>query len=150
MEGVYRLIVHRFDGQGQQHDRTAGRFLIHQNVLVHLEDHSGNLEHWFPQGVLTARTTARLQDIGRSGYYELLHEDHVNEGHHPDRVEEMELGPVQPEAVFTLNGEGLPAPELVEVWADAIEVGGRRLGDREAADLMDKVRAGTLVLTPVE
>jgi hypothetical protein len=150
MEGVYRLIAHRYDASGQQHDRLLGRFFIHQNVLVHLEDHTGVLENWFPQGIVTPRTVERLQRVGSTGYYEIVHEDDLNAGNHPDHLEEMDLGPVRPEAVFTLNGEGLPAPELVEVWGDSIEVGGRRLNDAEGADLMDRVRAGTLVLTPVE
>lgn len=148
MEGVYRLITHRFDKNGHKHDRLAGRFLIHQNVLLHLEDHNGQLHNWFPEGLVTQRTAERLNHT--SGYYSVIPEDRIEAGHHPEYVKTLDIGQTKPEATFLLNGEGMPTPQVVEIWAECIEVGGRRLSEAESAEMMDKVRQGTLILSLVE
>lgn len=148
MDGVYRLIVHRFDDAGARHDRLAGRFVIENGMLTILDDYMGKLHQLFPVGLVTARTKQRIASVDRSGYMQLVREDHVNEGEHPEHVNELDLGELQPEATFMLVGEGIPAPQLVEVWSNAVMVAGKRLSDLEARDLMDKVEAGKLILTP--
>jgi hypothetical protein len=149
MEGVYRVLASRYDGNGQRHDRLLGRFAIYEGMLIHLEDHGGVMDTMLPAGMVTARTKMRLQGLERSGYYKVIPESEINEGHHPNHLERLDVGQAEPDSVFTLAGEGMPVPKVVEVWSDAVEVDGKRLADNEVHEMMDKVRAGTLILTPV-
>lgn len=150
MEGVYRLLASRFDDAGHRHERMVGRFMVHQGILLHLEDHSGALHELFPSGLITHRTQVRMDTIARSGHYRLLHEDDINQGVHPQHVQALDLGRTEPDSTFTLNGQGMPVPQIVEVWGDVVEVAGKRLSDDELHQIMSSVRDGTLILSPVE
>lgn len=150
MDGIYRVYAHRFDEAGQRHDRIMGRFAIEQGLLLILEDHYGKLHHLFPQGLITARTKKRMENLERSGYHQIVREDHVNQGHHPEHARDMDLGEMEPEARFMVSGEGVHAPQLLEIWSGAVVLAGRRLSDMETRELMNGVHAGKLILSPMD
>lgn len=146
MDGVYRIYARKPDG----YRRLMGRLAITDGLVHHLEDHHGSLEGIFPEGPVSPRTAQRLHSFSHSPYYEIVDEENINAGHHTEDIPDLEIGDVTPEATFTLAGEGLAAPQLVEVWHGAVVVAGRKLSEGDVHELMGKVRDGTLILTPVE
>ncbi len=150
MEGIYRLYSLTFTEDGQQMRHLDGRFLIHNGYLRILEDSGGNLHKFLPPGEMTPLVTERLDRVRRSGYYELLHEDALHSGVHPDHVPELDFGDADahPEATFTVSGPSLPAPQHLEVWQDSVILDGKKMSDDEVKVLMSAVELKKLVLTP--
>lgn len=93
-DGIYRLYRLYVDDHGRQQRRLAGRFLLYGEQMTHLEDHDGVLETLSPNGHVTAKTLGRLQSMSASPYWELVHEDEVQAGHHEHLLPEyQDAGP---------------------------------------------------------
>lgn len=150
MQGLYRLYHLRFTSDGQQSRRMVGRFLIYNGHIRILEDHHGSLHELLGSGELTTQTIERLNSMKRSGYWELIHEDDLNQGNHPEHVPDLDMGPEQPtpEATFTVSGSSLPAPQHLEVWPDVCVLDGKNLTKEEVEVLMSAIEMGKLTLTP--
>ncbi len=150
MEGIYRLYSLRFTADGQQTKRMVGRFLVHNGNLRFLEDHSGYLHRMFTPGEVTPQTIDRLHSIKQNGYWDLIHEDALHAGEHPEHVPDLDTGDqtATPEATFTVSGKDLPAPQHLEVWSGCCVLDGKKLSDSEVEILMSRVELGKLTLTP--
>lgn len=148
-DGIYRLYKVRYDHAHQQHRRLAGRLLVANGQIQHLEDHH-SLQELIPEGPVTPQVERRFKQLSRSGYHELLHEEDISRGEHPDEFEDLDVGAIEPEHRFIMTGDGLANPAIVEMWDDAISVDGRRVDDTEAHQMLGEVAAGRLVLTPLD
>jgi hypothetical protein len=146
MDGVYRIYAIT-DGAQR---RLMGRLAVTDGYLHQLEDHFGTLGQLFPDGPVSNQALHRLDVMRHHPYYQVVQEDHINEGHHPADVPDLEIGPTEPEGTFTLAGEGMATPQIVEVWGEAIVMNGRRLSESDVHQIMSKVREGSLHLTPVD
>lgn len=147
-DGIYRIYKLRHDQTGETHRKLAARLLVHQGICHHLEDHH-DMEDLFPEGQVTPQFGRRLTQLAHSGYHEVVHEDDLHAGHHPEYVEPLDIGAVEPEARFIMTGEGLVHPQHVEMYEEAIYVDGKRLDDNDAHHLMTEVSHGRLHLQPV-
>lgn len=148
-DGIYRLYKVRFDHAHQAHRRLAGRVLVEGGQVKHLEDHHA-LQELLPEGPVTPDTERRFRQLARSGYHELIHENDIARGAHPQEFQDMDIGAIEPEHRFIMTGDGLTNPAIVEMWDDAISVDGRHIDDNEAHQLLGEVAAGRLVLTPLD
>lgn len=147
-DGVYR--IYALSHGEKLNRRLMGRVALVDGYLHQLEDHFGTLDAALPNGQMTEAATRCLQGMAHSPYYQVVNEEHINDGHHPQDIPDLDVGQMAPESCFMLAGEGLAAPQLVEIWGDAVVVAGRRLSESDLHELMGKVREGLLHLTPVE
>jgi hypothetical protein len=147
-DGIYRVFYIRHNGP-EVHKRLVARLLVSNGYLWHLEDHD-SLEGSLPEGRIDQKVASRFASLQRSGYYQIIDEKALAEGHHPDHVEDMDVGDPQAEHRFIMTGDGLKSPAVVELWDHAVIVDGRRLDDTESHQLLSEVQAGRLVLSPVE
>jgi hypothetical protein len=148
-DGLYRIYKSRFDEAKQKHIRLIGRILVHQNTLFHLEDHD-QIHEMFPEGPISKTTARRWDQLRNSGYFQVVDENDLHAGEHPEHTEELDLGEIKAEAKFIMTGDGLAKPSIVELWDHAVVVDGHRLDDSEAQQLLHEVQSGRVVLTPVE
>lgn len=147
-EGIYRIYILRHEGE-RTHRRMAARLLIHGGQIHHLEDHH-QMDSLFPEGPLTPQLQLRLARLQQNPYYEVIHENDIAAGHHPQELPTLDLGHSESEHKFIMTGDGITHPAMVEMWDDVIEVDGRRLDDTEAHHLLTEVAAGRVVMTPIE
>ena len=88
-EGIYRLYRNYAGKDGRLQRRLVGRFILYGNTLNDLEDHDGVLESLAPDHRVSAETLARLRSMQQSPYWDLVHEEEVQSGEHPDLLPEM-------------------------------------------------------------
>lgn len=149
-DGIYKIYQLRHDETDETHRRLVSRLLVHGGQIVHLEAHHNAIDEMFPEGPVTDVAERRFLQLQHSGYYEVVNEADVAAGHHESEVEPLDLGHLEADHKFILTGEGLPHPQLIEMWDDAVVVDGRRLDDTEAHHLLQEVASGRLSMTPLD
>jgi hypothetical protein len=149
-EGKYRIFRLRHGADGQTHRQLMTRIWVSGGNIWHLEDHGHFGEDLFPEGPVTGKAAKRFQQMQHNGYYQIVHEDALGSGHHPEHIRDLEFGDVQAEHKFIMTGDGMKGPTVLELWDHAVVVDGRRLDDSEAQHLLSEVQAGRVTLTPVE
>lgn len=145
--GTFR-IYHIETSGSQPKDRLIGRFLIDGKQFFILEDHEDLLESALPDGMLDNNHLNTIDKLNHSPYYKIIHENQLNQGHHDHLIEDLDIGPVEPEAEYILSGRNY-APERMEAYGDSILVDGKKLEDQEVQEIMSKVRSGEFKLIPV-
>jgi len=146
--GIYRLYKLHHDELNNTTRSLAGRILVHDGQIEHLEDHGG-MDRLLPSGPVTPALERRFSRLTSSGYHELINEADIAAGHHPDEVQDLDVGPVEAEHKFIMTGDGVSTPAMVEMWDDIITVDGRELDAVEAHSLLNEVAGGRIVLTPI-
>ena len=146
---VPRLDVHQVHLAigGRQH--PAGRFVIHNNRIHHLEDYHGLLEAMLPEGELDAQAVSRLHGLKWSPNASVLPH------HSPDLAALAAPAPapaavtVTPQAppparppVFEYHRPGMLQPHVVEFGPHGAAIDGKRLTDAELALIHDNVTNG--------
>lgn len=93
--GIYLLYRNTHSPDHGHERRLVGRFALVANDIVIAEDHDGIVKRIFPPGPLDGRTLRRMEHMsdGNSPYWLLVMEQDVQQGEHPDLVEELKLGP---------------------------------------------------------
>lgn len=147
-DGFYKLFALNWGADGKRSQRLLSRFMIQKGNIRHLEDHFGTMPNMLPEGPITYNTLDRLKSLETSAYFHLIHEDDVNEGHHPEHIEPMDLGLTEPEQRFALNMNG--KFYALEVWPEVVTMDGHKLSDQQLAEIMDKVKEGAYTLTVEE
>lgn len=148
-DGIYRVYQLRHDDAGETHRRLSARLLIQNGQLTHLENHT-QMDDMFPEGPVSPTIERRLHQLGSSGYHELISEADIAKGDHPDELEDLDVGAVEPEHRFIMTGENVANPALVEMWDDVITIDGRQLDHDEAHSMLSEVSSGRLILTPLD
>lgn len=148
-DGIYRIYKLRHDEAEQTHRRLAARLHFSNGQVVHLENHHG-MDDLIPEGPVTPQIERRFNQLRRSGYHEVIHEEHIAAGHHETEVDPLDVGNIAPDHKFIMTGAGLTNPAIVELWHDAMTLDGRDVDETEAHQIMGEVAAGRLVLTPID
>jgi hypothetical protein len=147
-DGTYHILARNWGPDGLEHNRLLSRFIIQNGNIQHIDDHTDNMTDTFPEGPMTYRTLEALEKLQTSGYYQLIHEDEIYEGHHAHLLQPFDFGDIQPDEKYVITGIDYPQGQLVEVWHDAVTIGGKTLSDQELRSIMDKVKDGIYTLTP--
>ena len=147
--GIYKIFELRFDADEVVHRRIVGRLWVQGDKVQHLEDHHNKLEELFPEDMPASALARRFAMLQRNPYYEVINEDNVAAGHHEHHLKQLDLGEMEADAKFVMTGDSIPHPQIVEIWHEAVMVDGRKLEEDEARSLLDEVRNGRLILTPV-
>ncbi len=88
--GIYR--VYRIHPEQDSHHQLIGRFIVTLSAIYLLEDHFG-LKDIFNPGALTGRTLNRIKKMAKSPYFKIVSEGDVEQGLHPDGIEELDVDP---------------------------------------------------------
>lgn len=132
--------------QGRKH--PAGRFMIHNGKLTHLEDYHGVLSSMLPEGEIDSTTISRLHGMKWSPSLAVSPHNYQTPQQaaapvpvevHPDPV------PLAP-PVFEYHRPGMSQPHVVEFGAGGAALDGKKLSDPELHLILDNVknRVGTL------
>jgi hypothetical protein len=148
-DGIFRIYKLRYSDDDQEHRRLAGRVWIQGGEVRHLEDHT-DIDSLLPEGKITPQTERRFKQLSRSGYFQIINEKDISEGHHASEVDPLDVGPAEPEHRFMMTGDGLANPAMVELWDNSMAIDGRDIDHQEAQHIMDEIRSGRLILTPLD
>lgn len=137
-----------FHANGMPEERLVGRFLIQGNAFNILEDNDRLLEDEVVDGPLTDRHLKFLHHLQHSPYYRLVCSTELNEGHHDDQLEELDIGHEEPETVYLLQEEGQP-PRRLECYGERMLLDGELLTDEQVNNLMNEVYSGKISKIPI-
>lgn len=138
---------------GQPH--PAGRFLVADGHVHHLEDYHGLLAREIPEGVVDDFTIAKMAHPG-SGL-KVAARGAILGGHRTDVLPEADLQPlpkpvevtpqmardhaeVKPPSVWHYTRAGHDRPHVLEARGGAFTLDGNPLGDEEVGTILDNVR----------
>jgi hypothetical protein len=112
--GTYRIYRHIHTLNLPEY-RLIGRFWIDGKNFHILEDHEFFLESALPDGELDQRHQAILNNLMTSGYFRIVHDEQTNQGLHDDLVQDLDLGPEEPDAEYLLSKPSCE-PSRVEIF----------------------------------
>lgn len=147
-DGIYRLYRYVLAPGGVPEKHLMGRFAIHQGNCEHLEDHTHTLGDIVPEGPVSERHQKVFDRLTYSPHYHLQNEDDIQAGIHPEDVPEADLGPLVPDATFTMMVPGASQPLPVEVVGDVATVAGQKLTPEQTQALLAQIQAGQVQIQP--
>lgn len=138
------------DRNGKLH--PAGRFLVHDGTIHHLEDYHGFLRQEIPEGVIDDYSLFKLGHPGQG--LKVASQAAIRHGHRLDVIPEADLPPMpqrpiqgqaQPQmpqmpSVFHYQRAGHDKPHLLEVRGGQHLLDGNPLEHDEVAAILDNVR----------
>lgn len=147
--------------QGKESLHPAGRFLVHDGQVHHLEDYHGLLKDHVPEGVIDDYTLSKLSHPGPN--MKIAGRRAIRGGHRLDVVPQAKLDPlpqpkevqpaeikqhveVRPPSVFHYTRVGHDQPHVLEVAKGKHMLDGNPLSDHEVAAILDNVRTKTAKL----
>lgn len=147
---IYQAYL-QVDRDGKRSNHPAGRFLIHDSRLHHLEDYYGHLAH-IPEGLVDDYTMARIASPPPG--VRIASRDHIRAGYHLDLIPEEELQPLpqegmppalakpapRPPSVWHYHRAGHDQPHVLEANAGKFSLDGNPLGDDEVATILENVK----------
>ncbi len=141
--------VHKVELRVNGKLHPAGRFMLHQGHLHHLEDYHGILASMLPEGPLTAETISRLHGLQHGGA--ISSTPHPAPDHRPTVLDEPgveltpEMTPPRP-AVFHYHRPGMLHPHVLEFGLRGGALDGQKLDDSELALMLHNVQSGLATL----
>lgn len=154
-----QILVHR-DGKTSRYG--AGRFLVANGVLHHLEDYHGLLSQKIPEGPVDDMTIHQINHCGPD--LAVASHGEIRGGRRLDFIPEAQLKPLpkenpvgapgapsgqlaqppqpQPPSVWHYTRAGHDAPHVLEAREGHYLLDGNPLEDREVAAILDNVRSG--------
>ena len=150
------LSVKGKDGQEKLH--PAGRFMVNDGHIHHLEDYHGLLQKEIPEGVIDDYSIAKMAHTGSN--LKVAGQESIKSGHRLDVVPEAELSPMAPAAAVTpkmvqqhilkkppsvwhYTRAGHDTPHVLEARNGKYMLDGNSLKDNEVATILDNVRSRT-------
>lgn len=127
----------------------AGRYLVHNNTITHLEDYHGLLQAILPQGPMDAHSLARIYAMSSNPNLSVHKDDPNDEIPNADTEQvtegspETEESPQRPASVFEYHRVGMASPHTVEVVDGTYLLDGNRLDPHEVQTILDNARNGT-------
>lgn len=132
----------------------AGRFMIQDGHLRHLEDYHGILEHAVPEGPVTTETAARILALKQNPHLHVISREEHRQGQHLDGLPEAEFpGKFQqavsqtpmmparrPSSFHYHHGEG--QPHVVEIHEGRHTLDGNDLSPAELHNILANVQQG--------
>lgn len=132
--------------KGKMHD--AGRFMVHNGRIHHLEDYHGILESMLPEGRLDTAAISRLHGLQWSQNFSV---DNHNIDKQPAPTGEVHLdqdplsATARP-AVFDYHRAGMSKPSVLEFGLHGAALDGAKLSDPELALIAQNVKDGLATL----
>jgi hypothetical protein len=145
--GTYR-IIQKFPTNGKTEDRLVGRFYVGAGQFSLIEDPLCLFRDQLIDGPMDEAHSKVLEHLLHSGYYCLIHEDEINEGHYDDLLEDMDIGVTEPDAEYLLI-TGDSEPQRIDVYGNNFVVNGQKLSDEEADELLFKVHQHEYRMIPL-
>lgn len=135
-------VHYNVDGQ----ERHAGRFVIHNNGLVHLEDHGGLLQTLLPEGPVTMNTISAIHNMKMS--------PHLRMSTVPVKIQKKkeepapESKPAAPRlpSVFEYQRAGHDHPHTLEVHNGQYMLDGESLTHPEVQAILDNHKSGAATI----
>ncbi len=125
----------------------AGRYMVHDGEVTHLEDYHGLLHDMVPEGPITAETVSRLHGIEFAPHFAVApHEPPtsatpIDMSVPPQLQSELQAPPRRP-PVFEYHRPGMSTPHIVEFGDRGAALDGRKLDDTELGLILDNVHNG--------
>lgn len=151
---AHKVVAHA-DGSVTRH--PAGRFLVHNGVLHHLEDYHGLLGQKIPEGVVDDLTLHQINnpgpDLDVASHHDITH------GRRLDFIPEAQLDPlpapaptptgpqlqayneIKPASVWHYTRAGHDQPHVLEAKQGKFLLDGNPLEHHEVATILDNVRS---------
>ncbi len=145
-------VFHVVDKNGQKQYTPAGRFLVHEGAIHHLEDYYGHLASHIPEGAIDDYTMSKLgQQIA-----DMTHASHkaLRGGHHHHLIPIAQLDPlpapapqlqahleVKPPSVWHYTRAGHDQPHVLEAKEGKFLLDGNPLEHHEVSTILDNVRS---------
>lgn len=148
-DGVYRIYYHYDHERYGPQRRLHSRFVIHNGVIHHLEDHFGHLDSMMPEGNLDNRHKRQLARLLTSRCFELINEDDIMAGECEDEIPEFDPGLTLSDAQFWMISKDGGEPQKVEVQGDVVTIDGIKLTDEEAEKLIFCIQNGLVQLKEI-
>lgn len=146
-DSIYR--IYQLGHTDKPFRRLVARFAIHGGNVIHLEDHLHSLRDTLPEGVFSDDHKSQMLRMAHSPYYQIVNENNIEQGDHPDDVIEIDHGVNGPERTFEMTVPGAPKPFKLELTGRVVTVDGKRLSEQDAAGLLEQVKAGQISLKPL-
>jgi diguanylate cyclase (GGDEF)-like protein len=147
MPAVYAIYL-KINGQEQ----PAGRFMLVNNELVHLEDYYQVLARFLPEGPLTTKTVNVIQAMQGSPHLD------VRPAPVPQKPDNAQVAAVPPEgnpqvapaprppSVFHYHRAGMDQPAILEIAGGAALYNGQRISIDEALTIVANCQKGAATL----
>src|SRR6266851_2331960 len=143
--GTYLLYeLEPTEGKPEQH--MVGRFMVEGDQFHILEDHNNILSDHLSDGLMTPNHQKALFNLLHSGYFRIIPEDEINEGHHEDQIEDLDIGNTEPDATYLVSGPTLDEPKVLEMYGDNCVLDGKKLSEEEIKGLMQNIHNDVLKL----
>src|SRR6202142_1149161 len=146
MPCVYKLF-YKVDGQ----EYIAGRFMLYNNKLVHLEDYYGLLNRFLPEGPLDFSLVSQIYYL-RNGSQTRIETDPTPLGiENPDPVpaeisEAVTRPQTRPPSVFDYMRSGMDTPHVFEINNGVYYLDGNKLTDPEVKTIYANAKNGVATL----
>jgi GGDEF domain-containing protein len=143
--------VHLVQLKHGDHAHPAGRYMVHDGKVTHLEDYHGILHGLVPEGPITEVTASRLHGLEFAPHIIIApHEAPMAMAPpKPDAAVNAIVAPA-PEAqrppVFEYHRAGMATPHVVEFGEHGAAIDGRKLEPRELDLIMHNVETGVATM----
>ncbi len=129
---------------GKEH--RAGRFLLHDGHLHHLEDHHGLLERLLPEGKLTLKTISALHGLKMSPHLRIDLEDIPSAEKQAAKPTPEPVKKPRPPSVFEYQRAGHDKPHTLEVTGGKHLLDGEELSHPEVQTILNNYKSGAATI----
>jgi diguanylate cyclase (GGDEF)-like protein len=121
---------------------VAGRFMLYNNTLTHLEDYHGMLDRFLPEGPLDFTKVSQIYNL-RNGNLTRIENDPLKLDIDDPKPEEAAPEPVQkrPASVFDYMRSGMDQPHTIEVNGGVYYLDGNKLSDDEIGTIYNNLNS---------
>jgi len=142
--------VHSVFFKDHMHGNTehlAGRYVLHQGQVHHLEDYHGLLAATLPEGPLTMQGLAKIHGLQMSPHVRIAVENvdgenpKYREHAHPEKMQDNARLP-RPPSVFEYHRAGHDKPHTLEVKDGHYMLDGEKLSHPEVQKILENHRSG--------
>jgi diguanylate cyclase (GGDEF) domain len=140
--------VYRVDIKHGNKTNPAGRYMVHDGQIRHLEDYHGILDSILPEGPVNADAIAKLHGMKLSDNFQVRQHEPL-ETEEPQEVRanlpQVEVNPApapKRAPVFEYYRPGLDKPHVVEFGAEGAALDGQKLEERELALMLENANSG--------
>jgi GGDEF domain-containing protein len=123
----------------------AGRFMVHNGNITHLEDYHGVLQAMLPEGPMNAISISRLHGMKWAPHLSVSRSDiEAPVEHHdtPATIDVQPVAPPPPPPVFEYHRPGMKTPAVVEFGPHGPAMDGHALTDAEIALMVRNADSG--------
>lgn len=136
--------VHKIELKIGGRKHPAGRFMVHNGKVTHLEDYHGILGAMLPEGEMDSTSISRLHGMKWSPNFAVS--PHTMEAPAaPTQPQEVQVhpdpAPLAP-PVFEYHRPGMATPHVVEFSGSSAALDGKKLSDPELHLILDNVKSG--------